>query len=143
MSTEINHSYWRLGLEGVVVKVASEWDEGRGKGSTRLEVEVPREGRRPWEPRSDRWVLEVPADQLAAAQALYPPGGESKSGELGKALKDVEYRYVTVEFGPGFLRRSRLSVWLNRLLRQPQELGDVERVAFGPLYKDVHGGNAA
>ncbi|MFI8854811.1 hypothetical protein ACIGW3_32030 [Streptomyces sp. NPDC053499] len=139
----LDRSYWRMGFDGVLVRVASVGNPGEGKGTVLLEVEVPREGRRPWERASDSWIVEVPAGQLKAAQAIYPPGGESESGdELGKSLRDVEFRCVSVEFGPGYLKKSRLA-WLRRLFRQPLELGDVRTVKFGPLYKDEYGGDAA
>ncbi|MBO8196692.1 hypothetical protein ITI46_34445 [Streptomyces oryzae] len=131
----IDRTYWPMGFDGWLVKVASVGDPNEGTGTVLLEVEVPREGRRPWEPRSDRWVFEVPAGQLDEAQALYPPGGKSESGELGKARNAVQYRRVTVEFGPSYLTQSR-HVWLRRLFRRPIELSDVKWVEFGNLYED-------
>ncbi|MGP3979440.1 hypothetical protein ACTWQF_36625 [Streptomyces sp. 8N114] len=142
-SMEFDRSYWRMGFNGVLVSVASVGDPNEGKGTVLLQVEVPREGRRPWEWRSDSWIVEVPSEQLKAAQAIYRPGGESESGERGKSLRDVEYRWVSVEFGPGYLTKSQRFAWLRRLLRQPLELGDVKSVDFGPLYEDSHGGEAA
>ena len=142
----IDRSYWPMGFDGVLVKVASVGDpnEGKGtKGTLLLQVEVPREGRRPWERRSDSWIVKVPAGQLKEAQASYPPGGQNESGERSKSLRDVDFRWVSVEFGPGYLTKSRRFAWLRRLLRQPLELGDVKSVEFGPLYEDSHGGEAA
>jgi len=124
-----------LELNGVATRAASVGDPNEGTGTVLLEVEVPREGDRPWKWGSDRWLVQVPAGQLAEAQALYPPGGECESGELGKALKAVQYRRVTVEFGPSYLTQSR-HVWLRRLFRRAIELGDVKWVQFGDLYED-------
>ncbi|MEU2726026.1 hypothetical protein [Streptomyces smyrnaeus] len=136
MSHVTDLSYWRMGFDGVVVKAASVGDPDEGKGSVVLEVEAPRQGKRPWLLGSDRWVVEVPAGQLKAAQAVYSPG------ELGKSLRDVEYRCVTIEFDPRYLTKSRLSAWLRRLLRRPLVLSDVKKVEFGPLYADSFGGEA-
>ncbi|MDF4254560.1 hypothetical protein [Streptomyces sp. WMMB303] len=113
-----------LEIKGLVAKVATD----EGQGAVTLQVEVPRKGRRPWERSSDKWFVEVPAGQLEAAQELYAPGA--------KVLRDVEeYRWVSVEIGPGHLKKVTPSVWLRRLLRKPLELGDVRRVVFEGIYE--------
>ncbi|MFE9334951.1 hypothetical protein [Streptomyces sp. NPDC006925] len=119
---------YSLAIEGLVVRVASAGVPDEGKGTVVLQVEVPRQGRRPWEQRSDSWIVEVPAGQLEAAQALYAPEG--------KAMRDVEYRWVSIEIGAGHLKKSRPFAWLRRLLRQPLEIADVRRVEFADLYED-------